>query len=277
MQQQKFNCPELFSDLLKVISDVENSQTLADALRFLPYMKSITETDTVKNTETEIQTEIETETDVQKEIQTMTDNNTVMNDEQIPVTDKIDHLSELLGFINYIGSNGNLRENLVLMKFLFSVLEYPERFNSVFSQLLVENNTTVIAEQNNEKKDSLSSDVLIGKNISSEMLSKLEKVNLIGKNDIIELIDLMNEKSRLANFDCYPRLLIETGLPEKLRAFEVRGAVTGFVGGVFIQPNTGYSYFEVTLKGCNVGVLGVRVGWGFCYGIVWRLYGFVRV
>ena len=163
--------------------------------------------------------------------------------------DDVDHLSQLKGFIKHINTAGNLRGRLVLMKFLLSILELNPEVKATYEKMLI--------------GDGSEGSLSVGSSrFLDSTLQELRKSNLIGKKDISKILDIINEKDRLQIFDCYPRLILKSGNPSKLRALEVRGAVTGFIGGVFVRPNTGHSYFEVTLKGCSLETLGVRIGWG---------------
>lgn len=163
--------------------------------------------------------------------------------------DDVDHLSQLKGFIKHINTAGNLRGRLVLMKFLLSILELNPEVKATYERMLIEDGS--------EGSLSVGSSRFL-----DSTLQELRKSNLIGRKDISKILDIINEKDRLQIFDCYPRLILKSGNPSKLRALEVRGAVTGFIGGLFVRPNTGHSYFEVTLKGCSLEILGVRIGWG---------------
>ena len=163
--------------------------------------------------------------------------------------DDVDHLSQLKGFIKHINTAGNLRGRLVLMKFLLSILELNPEVKATYERMLI--------------GDGSEGSLSVGSSrFLDSTLQELRKPNLIGRKDISKILDIINEKDRLQIFDCYPRLILKSGNPSKLRALEVRGAVTGFIGGVFVRPNTGHSYFEVTLKGCSLETLGVRIGWG---------------
>ena len=163
--------------------------------------------------------------------------------------DDVDHLSQLKGFIKHINTAGNLRGRLVLMKFLLSILELNPEVKATYERMLI--------------GDGSEGSLSVGSSrFLDSTLQELRKSNLIGRKDIRKILDIINEKDRLQIFDCYPRLILKSGNPSKLRALEVRGAVTGFIGGVFVRPNTGHCYFEVTLKGCSLETLGVRIGWG---------------
>ena len=170
----------------------------------------------------------------------------------LKTADAINHISELQGFVNHVCTAGNLRGMLVLMKFLCVLVESSPQSKAKYERTLLGGGAD--SSSSNFKKISFPID----------LLNDLEKCTLIGRVDIMKMLDLMNEKDRLLIFDSYPRLLIQSGKLSRLRAFEVRGSVSGFIGGVFVRPDTGYSYFEVTLKGCSLGSLGVRVGWGLC-------------
>ena len=159
------------------------------------------------------------------------------------------HLSQLKEFVKHINTAGNLRGRLVLMKFLLTILELSPEVKTAYERTLtgdgVEDNSSLVSNR-----------------FPESTLQEFRKSNLIGRKDISKILDIINEKDRLQIFDCHPRLILKSGNPSKLRALEVRGAVTGFIGGVFVRPNRGFSYFEVTLKGCSLEALGVRIGWG---------------
>lgn len=159
------------------------------------------------------------------------------------------HLSQLKEFVKHINTAGNLRGRLVLMKFLLTILELSPEVKAAYERTL----TGHSIEDNSSLKSN---------RFPESTLQELRKSNLIGRKDISKILDIINEKDRLQIFDCHPRLILKSGNPSKLRALEVRGAVTGFIGGVFVRPNRGFSYFEVTLKGCSLEALGVRIGWG---------------
>jgi hypothetical protein len=213
-----YHCPELFSEFLQFIANVESNEILAKSLGKLPYVQS-------------------KEAPIEKPQKS---------------ADAINYILELRGFVNHVCAAGNLRGMLVLMKFLCVLLENSPESKAYYEMTLP-----------GKGADSSSSD-LSKISFPIDLLNELEKCTLIGREDIMKMIDLMNEKDRLQIFDSYPRLLIQSGKLSRLRAFEVRGSVAGFIGGVFVRPDTGYSYFEVTLKGCSLGALGVRVGWGLC-------------
>ena len=170
-------------------------------------------------------------------------------DETEKNVDDANHLSQLKEFVKHINTAGNLRGRLVLLKFLLTILELSPEVKSTYERTLTGDG----AEDNSS---------LVSNRFPESTLQEFRKSNLIGRKDISKILDIMNEKDRLQIFDCHPRLILKSGNPSKLRALEVRGAVTGFIGGVFVRPNRGFSYFEVTLKGCSLEALGVRIGWG---------------
>ena len=266
-QQLQYKCPGLFANIIRIISDVEKDKALADALKILPYIKSQT---TTKNTEITIATNYNKSEDDEYTLPLLVAPAAVAV-VTAGTVDEINYVSELIEFIHYVNGTGSLRGTLVLLKLLFTILEHPDiqiTFRKFLStEYSFEKPLVNVGFENIENKDLNSKDENNSKRSSTVtpgLLKDIERSNLIGKNDIINIIELMNEQDRLLNFDCYPRILLESGSPEKLRALEVQGSVTGYIGGVFVKPNTGHSYFEVTLKGCNVGALGLRVGWGLC-------------
>jgi hypothetical protein len=210
----------LITDTLRIISEDEIETKLSNAMSKLPYVinKSAVIADDV----------------VELELQ---------------ATDLIANLFE---FVEYIINGGELRELLVLLKVLFTLLESSSEPESIpFEEKL---SNKVLLKLKNTALDSTYSEILL----------KLGEYGLIGKKDIVDMVNLMTEQDRLQTFDCYPRLLIQSGQPGKLRSLEVQGNAVGFLSGVFVKADSGCSYFEVTLKGCSVGTLGIRVGWGIC-------------
>ena len=249
-QYLQYKCPELFDDTTQIISEVERDKALADALKLLPYIKS---KPTTKGADTvDVQNNMSVDKGIPLPLLVAPLATRVALDES---TKREDHVSKLIEFIGYVNSTGSLRGTLVLLKLLFTISEHPAIQSNYRAFLTTENDIDGVVRNG---------DFIRSPAVTYKLQKEIEKSNLIGKQDIINMIELIYEQDRLLNFDCYPRILLESGSPEKLRSLEIRGAVTGFIGGIFVKPNTGYSYFEVTLKGCSVGALGVRVGWGLC-------------
>jgi hypothetical protein len=161
--------------------------------------------------------------------------------------DDANHLSQLKEFVKHINTAGNLRGRLVLMKFLLPILELSPEVKTAYERTLtgdgVEDNSSLVSNR-----------------FPESTLQEFRKSNLIGRKDITKILHIINEKDRLQIFDCHPRLILKSGNPSKLRALEVRGAVTGFIGGVFVRPNRGFSYFEVTLRDAVLKLLVCVLG-----------------
>ena len=224
----------VFAEALDFIATVERDKKLWDVLQSLSYMRNHTvEQPVVVGNGSE---------------GSISNGNEVVEEVQSAYTQAVTAVAvasapsrSIASFIDYVINAGNLRTTLVLLKLLLCLVETNASSNEAFKQL---------QELAANDRDSWLS-----------LCDRLSKCDLINRQGVASVIELIDERERLQSFSCSPRILLLSGTPGKLRALEVQGVAVGVVGGVYVRPNTGHSYYEVTLKGCSPGSLGVRIGW----------------
>ena len=221
----------LFAEAIDFIATVERDKKLWDVLQSLSYMRNHTAGEqpaVVGNSSNSSSSEVLAE--AQSASQAVT---------AVAVAPTVS--KSIASFVDYVINAGNLRTTLVLLKLLLC---------------LVETNGS-----NHEAQKQLQELAATDRTAWLSLCDRLSRSDLINRQGVASVIELMDERERLQSFACSPRILLLSGTPGKLRALEVQGVAVGVVGGVYIRPNTGYRYYEVTLKGCSPGSLGVRIGW----------------
>ena len=224
----------LFAEAIDFIATVERDKKLWDVLQSLSYMRNHTGEQPAVVIGNDGDSNISNGSEVVDEAQSA--NQAVDALAVAPTPSKT-----IASFVDYVISAGNLRTILVLLKLLLCLVETNGTSNEALKQL----------------KELAVND----RHAWLSLCDRLSKGDLINRQGVASVIELMDERERLQSFACSPRILLLSGTPGKLRALEVQGVAVGVVGGIYVRPNTGYSYYEVTLKGCSPGSLGVRIGW----------------
>lgn len=101
-----------------------------------------------------------------------------------------------------------------------------------------------------------------GTQISNECHTLINHLIVPGPDDLKNILSYEAEKERLRTFDSTLHVVPTYGNPERVRQMEICGPTGGFISGCVALPDSGFHYFECTIKGSEVG--SMKIGWQQC-------------